>query len=258
MSMKPGGMVLTVIPERPELERQRLREPDDAGLGGDVVDHVRLTGLGARRGDVDDPAPPGLDHVGHHRLGEVEGSIEIHLHDPVPLLVGDLHELLEAGHPGVVDQDERRPDLGTDPLDGGVHLGAVGHVDTAGGHRLEPACRELAGHGVRRLAIQIEHHDGEPVLGQAGGDGPADARSGPGHEGDPAVAHGCDGHSSSARSYRSLVADTHSVPRGRAESYEEHLIQSREPRYRSGAGRPAIRRPRSRHGVRNRPATTGR
>ena len=111
VSTKPGRDGVDGDALGTELERQRLGEADEAGLRRDVVDHVLLTGLRARRRDVDDAAPPGLDHVGHHGLGAVEGPAEVDRHDAVPLLVGDRQELVEAGDARVVDEHERGSEL---------------------------------------------------------------------------------------------------------------------------------------------------
>src|SRR5262245_21239019 len=64
-------------PLRAELERQRLGETDDARLRSDVGRHVRLPALCGRRGDVDDAAPPGIEHVGHDRLATEERAGEV-------------------------------------------------------------------------------------------------------------------------------------------------------------------------------------
>ena len=88
-----------------ELEGQRLGQPDDGGLGGHVGGHVGLTALGARRGDVDDPAPAGVEHVGDHHLAAVVGAREVDRVDPLPRVEVDLEERAELLQAGVVDED---------------------------------------------------------------------------------------------------------------------------------------------------------
>ena len=49
VSMAPGGMVLTVMPLRGQIERQGLGQRDDATLGCDVVGHAPGARLGGGR-----------------------------------------------------------------------------------------------------------------------------------------------------------------------------------------------------------------
>ena len=77
---------------RPELERQRLGQRDHATLRRRVVTHHRRPRLRARRRDVHDPAPLGLEHVGQRRLRAVEGAGEVHRDDALPLFRADVHE----------------------------------------------------------------------------------------------------------------------------------------------------------------------
>ena len=108
VSMKPGGTALTVMPVGPVLERQRLGQAVDRGLGRHVWRHVRLPGMRAGRGDVDDPAPAGLDHVRQHRLHAVEDAVEVDVDDPLPVVEREVGEPLEAFQPRGVHQDGDR------------------------------------------------------------------------------------------------------------------------------------------------------
>ena len=92
---------------------------------------------------------------------------------------------LNPGIPALLTRTSRRSHLGPDPLDRRVHLGPVGHVDTAEGEPVEPEVGELVGHRPGRLLVQVQDDDGESVVAQADGDGPPDARAGPGHDGNP-------------------------------------------------------------------------
>jgi hypothetical protein len=101
----------------------------------------------------------------------------------VPVGVGHLEQQVVAGDAGVVDQHDRRAELGGDPVDGGLHLlgvadvGADGQRPAAGGlDRLDGAL----GVGL----VEVEHGDGEPVLGQPLGGGGADAAGGAGDDRD--------------------------------------------------------------------------
>ena len=47
--------------------------------------HERGTGVRARRGDVDDASPTGVEHVGQHGLGHVEDPVEVDVDQPLPV-----------------------------------------------------------------------------------------------------------------------------------------------------------------------------
>ncbi len=96
-------------PEGLELARQRLRDPDHAGLRGNVRDEHPVAALhrDARDGrDVDDPAAPALlDHAPGDRLGEEHGALEARIHHVVPRRLGQVEELDDAPDRRVVHQD---------------------------------------------------------------------------------------------------------------------------------------------------------
>ena len=83
-----GGMVLAVMPSGERSTASDLVERDDAALRRHVVGAVGRTGLGARRGDGDDAAPAGGDHVGHAGLDAVERAGEVDPDGPVPARPG--------------------------------------------------------------------------------------------------------------------------------------------------------------------------
>src|ERR1700757_2782808 len=92
VSMKPGGTALTVMPFGP----------------------YSSAGVGARRGDVDDATPAGLEHVGQHRLDHVEDPIEVDVDQPLPIRELDVVETFEPVQAGGVDQNSDRAQLLTD------------------------------------------------------------------------------------------------------------------------------------------------
>ena len=70
-----------------EVDRHRLRQPDDPVLGGDVGDVPvhRLDPCG--RGDVDDAAVSlAADHVVRDRTADVERAVEVDRHHEPPAL----------------------------------------------------------------------------------------------------------------------------------------------------------------------------
>ena len=88
-----------------DLQRDRLREADEAVLGRDVG---RLVGAGDQpvyRGHVDDPAPGAPLHSGYDGLGELERGNEHDLDQPRPLVVGEVLDRGDMLEPGVVDED---------------------------------------------------------------------------------------------------------------------------------------------------------
>ena len=86
------------------LERERVREADDAGLGGRVVDQA-LDAVGVRRGDVDDAAVALLAHDVPRGLGDVEHRPEVHGDRRLDRALRQVLEQPRAQDAGVVDQD---------------------------------------------------------------------------------------------------------------------------------------------------------
>ena len=107
---------------RRELHGQRLRERDDTALRGRIGRHARRARLSTRGGDVDDATPLGRKHVGQHGLRTHEHALEIDGHDAIPVLLGHLHERLEIGNAGIVDEDLHGADLCMHALDGRIDL----------------------------------------------------------------------------------------------------------------------------------------
>jgi hypothetical protein len=154
---------------RPVLQRKRLGEPVHRRLGRHVGRHERLSRMSARRGDVHDPAPPGLDHVGQHGLNAVEDAVEVDVDHPLPVLERDIGESLEPFEPGGVDQNRHRSQLCTDGVQRGVHRSAIRHVGGIG---------EIV---VRR--VEVERGDVQAIGAQPLSDGLADAGATTGHDG---------------------------------------------------------------------------
>ena len=146
---------------RAVLERQRFGEPVDRRLGRHVRRHVRLSRMRARRGDVDDAPPAGLDHVGQHRLNAVKDAVEVDVDHALPVGELDVGEAFEALEPCGVDQNRHRPQRTPDLVERGIDRCPVRHV---------------GGVGVGRVGRrEIEDGDVEAVGAQPIRDGLADA-----------------------------------------------------------------------------------
>ena len=130
----------------------------------------------------------GVEHVGQDGLGAVEGAVEIHLHHPVELLVGDLQELAETGDAGVVDEHEDRSEFGAHPLHRLVDLLTARHVDTGrGGFAARLA--NLAHHLVGGVGIEVEHGDRATITRQPMRDRTTHARTGARHHRNATIGH---------------------------------------------------------------------
>ncbi len=177
-------------PLRPELEGERLGEADDPGLRGDVVGHEGLPPVCARGRDGHDAPPPRLDHVGDHRLADVEGAREVDREDPLPGLGRDREERVEAVEAGTRDEDGGSAEPGTHFGQTGVDGRPIGDVDREA-HRAVGrgrTCGDIRSRRRRGVAVPIEHGDGMSVDGEPLGDREADARSTARDDGDPRCA----------------------------------------------------------------------
>jgi hypothetical protein len=131
---------------------------------------------------VQDDSTVMLQHVPGHRLGHIEDAIEVHPDDLLPLLPGDVQEVVANADPGVVDQDV---DSAHD-LDGfingilnlaqirdvtGDELGQVGQI----------GCELFPG-----LPVSIQNHDLRALIEKADCRGKADP-AGPARDDHPFV-----------------------------------------------------------------------
>src|SRR3712207_8210612 len=72
-----------------------------------------------------------------------------------------LEQQVVAGDPGVVDQHDRRAELGRDAGDGGLHLVGVPHV---GAHRSEEHTSELQSRQYLVCRLLLEKNKTTPLL----------------------------------------------------------------------------------------------
>lgn len=86
-------------------------------------------------GNVDDPSPPSLLHLGQGVSCSVEGRAEIERDDLFPNVLGELLDGADVLHAGIVDQDVDLPEVGNRLLDevlGVAGLGEIGEDELGG------------------------------------------------------------------------------------------------------------------------------
>jgi hypothetical protein len=117
-----------------------------------------------------------------HDLTAVERAGQVDLEEAVPILGGDVEELVEALDPGVVDEHGGASEAGTDLVRGALDCGPVGDID---GQTHGPTARrsDLGRRRLGRLAVPIEDGHRQPVTGQSSADGQPDAGSATGDDG---------------------------------------------------------------------------
>ena len=188
-------MALTVIPYLAELHRPHEGHPHDGGLGRAVVGLAEVAPQAGRRGDVHDPAVAGLLHEWRGVASSVEGPLLVDGHHGVVVGLVHLDQGPVADDAGVVDEDVD----GAEGVHGGGDdsTGAVEVIDPVSiGHGRTSPCLDLLDHligGILGRALTAERHpdvvDDDPgaLVGQAQGDGPTDAATRSGHDGDSSL-----------------------------------------------------------------------
>ena len=169
---------------RRRFPRQRAREPHDRRLRGGVGRRVHRALQAALRGHVDDAALSARHHRRVDRLGHEEHALEVHVDDPVELLLGEGLERLADVDAGIVEQDVDRPELARRLGGEGPAGGDVGDIDRA--VQGAPAERaDLAGCLVG-LALVVEMAEGDvrALGGEGQGRGAADAARAAGDQSD--------------------------------------------------------------------------
>ena len=169
--------------EAGHVERDRLRQPDDAELGGGVVGLAEVADQAGRGGEVDEGAGLLVLEVGRRRLRHVEGAVEVHLDDGVPVDRAHAVEDAVAQDAGVVDHAVDAAEVVDRRLDDALGALRVGDA-VAVGHRRAAGLLDLADHLIRdrdvgalalgRAAEIVDHHLGALGGGQHG-DLPPDA-----------------------------------------------------------------------------------
>ncbi len=131
----PGRDRIDAYPERAELERHPLDEPDEPRFRGAVVRAALPGEVGGVRGDADDRAALAGSHPFRDQPADVEGALEIDVEDSMPALRRQLEEGDRLPDPG--DRGERldRALVGLHGLDGDGDLLPGPHVGPVGGDR---------------------------------------------------------------------------------------------------------------------------
>src|ERR1700744_50973 len=129
--------------------------------------HIGGAGVGARRGDVDDPSPAGLEHVGQHRLNGVEDPVEVHVDYPLPSLERDVVKLLEPVEAGRIHQYRDRPEPAADRCQGGIDLCAV--RDVGGKPEVVVGGLQIDGRDIEAVGAEPPHA-GQADTGSSTGD----------------------------------------------------------------------------------------
>src|SRR5919112_5105240 len=164
---------------------QRLGQADHPSLGDRVGDHVRVALLAGDRGHVDHHTSPPLAHARDRSPATVEGSCQVQLEHPLPILVGDLRERgVATGYACVVDHYIELTESVDGALDHRTDLLRLGDVHD----RLYGLCSLFAQpvrgrHGAFFVDIR-DHHSGAGPR-EALGDGEPYAPCAPGDDRDP-------------------------------------------------------------------------
>src|SRR5581483_1724281 len=185
---RAGGERVHVDVVVAQLAGERAGEAHHAGLGGDVVGARAAAAVeDGARGDVDDLPLAALAHVGHYRAAAQPGTLEVDLHQAVPLLDRDLLEADPRHGDGredrrVVDQDVDA----AEPIDGAVSHGLGGFlVRDVGldGERLAAHLGDLLRHGLGRPAVDVGHDHLRALARHAQAVGAADPVAAARHDG---------------------------------------------------------------------------
>ncbi len=160
----------------------------------------RLAALARGARDVDDPAAPGLLHVGDRRADHVEGAGQVDRDHLVPLAVADLLDGGALPDAGVVDEDVQAAEAVDGLVDHHLGLFLDGDVRCEGERfptgLLDALCDEL---GRRPLEAVVDGDPG-PGAGQQLAAGAADAARAAGHQGGTAFEVDHDGLPGCSRS----------------------------------------------------------
>ena len=124
-------------------------EADDGALAR------RVGGIGGARestprdgGDVDDPTLAAGDHLLRGALEAEEDPLRVDPVHPVPVVLGEVHDVGAPGHPGGVHDYVEVAELGDDSAHHAIDVRDVAHVRL---DRHRPAARRLGRRGRRAL-----------------------------------------------------------------------------------------------------------
>src|SRR5690606_16205585 len=154
----------------------------DGGLGHAVGDDIGGTLQGGLGGAVDDIAVAG-DEVGHGRLGQPEGRRQVDGHQAVPVVLGDVRQVVHAHDAGDVAQHVELAEVGDGGVDHPVAGGAAVEVDRDGRYPGAEALGLPAG-VVEGGGVDVDEAQARALAGKAEGGGATEAVGGAGDQGD--------------------------------------------------------------------------
>src|SRR5438067_1683409 len=158
---------------RPDLARQRLREPDQPRLRRRVVGLARVPHLRDDGADRNDAAALLLQHRPHRRLREQEGRRQVRRDDRVPVVALHAQQQLIARDAGVADDDVEAAVALHDVAGRRLHRRRVGDVER---HRVGRAPRRGQRVGARARVIAAGRRDDQRALrGEPLGNRPSDS-----------------------------------------------------------------------------------
>src|ERR671921_2118853 len=164
---------------------QSLGQADHPSLGDRVGEHVRVALLAGDRGHVDHHTSPPLAHARDRSPATVEGSCQVQLEHPLPILVGDLRERgVATSYASVVDQYVELTESVDGTLDHRTYLLRLGDVCD----RLHSLCSPFVKpfHGCNgAFSIDVRDHHASAGPREALGDGEPYAPCAPGNDRDP-------------------------------------------------------------------------
>ena len=152
------------------------------GVGGSCGE---AAGLHGQRTDVDHAAPALLAHAREQGACEIEGAVQVHRHEPVPLVHCGFLDLVVGENAGVVDQGIDGAVLLEDGLAGPFHGDRTAYIHDHGRSRVADVPRRR----LQPVGGDVHHQDAVPVGNKlARYRGTEDAR-GAGDDGEPFIVH---------------------------------------------------------------------
>ena len=163
----------------------RLRQADQAMLGGDVR-RLQLGGfLGVDRAHIDETAAIAeLIHMPQRRPRGQEGTVEMDRQQQLPFAVIELIHRFDDLVAGIADHDIQATEMGSDRIDAGIDLRLIGDIHLHR-HRGIGAVQgvDLRHRGVGDLAVKIGDRHFRAFADEGQGDFLADAAGSAGDDG---------------------------------------------------------------------------
>ena len=168
---------------RTHLLRNRLGQSNQTGLRSGVIALPGVAVYAHNRRHVDDGAAALAHHDGRAGVNEIEGRLQVHGNDCIPLLLGHTHHESVLRDAGVVHQDVDRAELFLNP---GHYVGRLGKVGCVRGisHAFHAfGCYFCLGSLAVLVDDKVGKSDVSAFFGELQRDGLADATGGTRDEG---------------------------------------------------------------------------